>query len=94
MTIWQNIRLSIVAEHGIIVVEHLFLFFITQHSYLYVGRTLFLFFMKKKTRGSFWRTFWLGGRNPLGIQLDYDKIEKNKQSYIGDPDVTGTENSG
>ena len=48
MTIWQNIRLSIVAEHDILVVEHLFLFFITQHSYLYVGRTLFLFFMKKK----------------------------------------------
>ena len=34
------------AEHGILVVEHLFLF--TQHSYLYVGRTLFLFFMKQE----------------------------------------------
>ena len=30
-------------------------------------------------------------RNPLGLELEYDKIQKNKQSYIDDPDITGPE---
>ena len=47
------------AEHGILVVEHLFLF--TQHSYLYVGRTLFLFFMKQE---------WINLSTPQGVLFE------------------------
>ena len=83
MTIWQNIRLCIVAEHCIIVVEHLFLFFITQHSYLYVGRTLFLFFMKNT-----WillENILARVRHPLGFPLEYAKtgVDCSKSNTIG-----------
>ena len=59
MTIWQNIRLCIVAEHGILVVEHLFFYFLLLNIRIcMLAEHCFIFY--EKTRGSFWRTFWLG----------------------------------